>query len=83
MDYLLKENSNKEYLADMVKNVIAIIELKYDYGSDGQTISAIKKDVWKIKDYIQNGKMLCQYYFGVIYENGIKNRYISAKIQIE
>ncbi len=65
----IEENCDKEYLADMIKNIIAIIELKYDYGSDEQTISMIKKDVWKIKDYIQNGKMLCQYYFGVIYEN--------------
>ena len=65
----IEENSDKEYLADMVKNVIAIIELKYDYGTDEQTMSAIKNDVWKIKDYIQTGKMLCQYYFGVIYEN--------------
>jgi len=65
----IEENSDKEYLADMVKNVIAIIELKYDYGTDEQTMSVIKNDVWKIKDYIQTGKMLCQYYFGVIYEN--------------
>ena len=56
----IEENCDKEYLADMIKNIIAIIELKYDYGSDEQTISMIKKDVWKIKDYIQNGKMLCQ-----------------------
>lgn len=64
----IESESNKIYLADMVKSVVAIIELKYSYGTDDQTVSAIKNDVWKIKDYIQNGKMLCQYYFGVIYE---------------
>lgn len=65
----IEKNSDKEYLADMVKNVIAIIELKYSYGTDERTISDIRNDVWKIKDYIQTGKMLCQYYFGVIYES--------------
>ena len=61
-------DSDSVYLADRVKNVIAIFELKYSYGTDEQTAIVIKDDVWKIRDYIKTGKMLCQYYFGVIYE---------------
>lgn len=57
------------YLADREKNVVALFELKYSYGADEQTAISIKDDVWKLKNYIQSGKMLCQYYFGVIYES--------------
>ena len=56
------------YLRDRVKDVVAIFELKYDGGNAEGTAAVIKNDVWKIKDYIQKGKLLCQYYFAVIYE---------------
>lgn len=49
-------------------DVIAIMELKFDGGNSIGTINAIRNDLQKIKNYIQSGKLLCQYYFGVIYE---------------
>lgn len=60
--------SNEEYLANMVTDVIAIIELKYTGGNAESTALWVKEDVLKIKDYIQSGKMRCQFYFAVIYE---------------
>lgn len=43
-------DSDSVYLADRVKNVIALFELKYSYGTDEQTAIVIKDDVWKIRD---------------------------------
>ena len=64
----LDPDSQAIRLVDRVKAVIAIFELKYDGGTAKGTTEFIKNDVWKIKDYIQSGKLLCQYYFAVIYE---------------
>lgn len=61
-------NSEEEHLAKMVLEVVAVLELKYTYGSSESTESWVKKDISKIKDYIQNGKLKCQFYFAVIYE---------------
>lgn len=58
----------KSHLRDKVIDVIAIMELKFDGGNSIGTINAIRNDLQKIKNYIQSGKLLCQYYFGVIYE---------------
>ncbi len=61
-------NSEEEYLADWVTDVVAIIELKFDSSSSKRTAEWIKNDVYKIKDYIQRGGQNCQFYFAVVYE---------------
>ena len=58
----------KPHLRDKVIDVIAVMELKYDGGNSIRTATAIRNDLQKIKNYIQSGKLLCQYYFAVIYE---------------
>lgn len=59
---------DKSYLRDKIVDVIAVMELKYDGGNSIGTENAIKNDILKIKNYIQTGQLLCQYYFAVIYE---------------
>ena len=61
-------DSEEEYLANAVTDIIAIIELKYTAGTADRTATWVKKDVAKMKDYIQTGKLSCQFYFAVIYE---------------
>lgn len=61
-------NSEEGYLGDAVTDVIAIIELKYTANTSDATAKWVKKDISKIKNYLQTGKMVCQYYFAVIYE---------------
>lgn len=60
--------SDKEYIADRMTDVAAVIELKYDGGTAKSTEDYIKTDVVKLKNYIKNMPYPCQYYFGVIYE---------------
>lgn len=58
----------KPNLRDKVIDVIAVMELKYDGGNSVGTANTIRSDLQKIKNYIQSGRLLCQYYFAVIYE---------------
>lgn len=55
-------------LSDRMKDVAAIIELKYDGGNAKTTSDYIKTDMPKIKQYVQTLPYDCQFYFGVIYE---------------
>lgn len=59
---------DEEHLEDMVTDVVAVFELKYSSDSAKSTAAWIKKDIKKIKNYIQKGKLQCQFYFAVIYE---------------
>lgn len=61
-------DSEEEYLTNAVTDIIAIIELKYTAGTADRTATWVKKDVAKMKDYIQTGKLSCRFYFAVIYE---------------
>lgn len=65
---MIDPNLDTSYLVDKVIDVIAIFELKYDGGNSIGVDSVIRKDIQKVKNYIQSGKYLCQYYFVVIYE---------------
>lgn len=58
----------KDYIADRITDVVAIIELKYDGGTAKTTEDYIRTDIAKLKDYVKNMPYDCQYYFGVIYE---------------
>lgn len=58
----------ERHLADMVTDVLAIIELKYKAGYSKGIENEIKNDVKKLQDYIKIGRIDCQYYLAVIYE---------------
>lgn len=58
----------KYYLKDMVADVVAIIELKYIGDGSKTTENWLKKDLTKIKNYIQKGRHSYQFYFADIYE---------------
>lgn len=57
-----------EYLAKAITDVVAVIELKYTSNASVGAATWVKKDITKIKNYIQSGKLNCQFYFAVIYE---------------
>lgn len=63
--------SENYYLKDRVKDVVAILELKYVSASnnDEATEQWIMDDIRKFKRYIQEGNIDAQFYFAVIYEN--------------
>lgn len=62
-------DDEEEYLANSVTDIVAIIEIKYTSSTSNSTTAWVKKDIAKIKNYIQSGKLLnCQFYFAVIYE---------------
>lgn len=63
--------SENYYLKDRVKDVVAILELKYVNASnnDEATEQWIMDDIRKFKRYIQEGNIDAQFYFAVIYEN--------------
>lgn len=53
------------YLGNRVEDVITIIELKYKVNAEKE----IKKDVFKIRDYIHSKKYPnCQFYLGILFE---------------
>ena len=58
----------KDWLAEKMTDIAAIIELKYVSGNALSTSEYIKTDIPKLKNYIQSLNYNCQYYFGVIYE---------------
>lgn len=60
---------DEAYLKNMVTEVVAVIELKYVSSSSDETISWVENDILKIKNYIEQGNLRCQYYFAVVYEN--------------
>ena len=64
MDFDLDVGTFKDYISD----IIAIIELKYVAGFSNDMLSWVKDDIWKMKQYLQEGHMDCQYYFACIYE---------------
>lgn len=66
-------DSDEDRLKNRVIKVIAIIELKYVYNPTPSTTEWVKKDLSKLKSYIQSGELLCQYYWGVIYEAECKS----------
>ena len=55
-------------LKESVKDIVAIIELKYTDGVDSSADVWIKNDLRKFKRYFQTGGYDCQFYFGIIYE---------------
>lgn len=55
-------------MRDRVKDVIAILELKYKGGNSQRVEEEIKHDRQKLKNYFQIAKLDCQYYLAVIYE---------------
>lgn len=61
----------ENHLRDCVDEVIAIIELKHVSNRSKRTISWIKEDVSKLKDYAK--KYDSNLYLGVIYENDFEN----------
>lgn len=64
----LDSSADTKYLKDKVTDIIAIMELKFDGGNSLAVKTAIKGDIAKIKNYIQHGQLLCQYYLVTIYE---------------
>ncbi|WP_092249282.1 hypothetical protein [Lacrimispora sphenoides] len=61
-------SEEKRFLKDMITEIVAIIELKYEYGNSQGTANVIKRDIQKMKEYRQKMKLDCQCYFAVIYE---------------
>ena len=64
MDFSQDANSFTDYISD----IVCIIELKYVAGFSNDILTWVKDDIWKIKQYLQEGRMDCQYYFACIYE---------------
>jgi len=62
------EDEVKPYLKDMITDIVAIFELKYEYGVSQATTDIIKRDIQKMKEYRQKMKLGCQCYFAIIYE---------------
>ncbi len=60
--------SDDHHLKHRVDDILAIIELKYDGGNTLATQRWIKSDIAKMKSYIKEDKIPCQYYLAVIYE---------------
>lgn len=58
----------KPKLKDMVTDVIAIFELKYDCSKNKSTTDCILKDVDKIRIYVKEMNKDCHYYFACINE---------------
>ena len=56
------------YFKDYISDIIAIIELKFTNGGDINTTEWIRNDIRKMKQYLQEGHLDCQYYFACIYE---------------
>lgn len=61
-------DKEEKYLADCIKDVVAVIELKYTDGVSKQAIDYVMSDINKFKNYINNLSCDFQAYFGVIYE---------------
>ena len=59
---------DETWLKDMVTEVLAVIELKYVGGSSERLVQWAKRDISKMRNYVQAGKLDCQLYFGIIYE---------------
>lgn len=55
-----------DYWGDAVKEILVIIELKYK--ANNSAVKAIMEDVKKLKSYIEEDKVACHYYLGVIRE---------------
>lgn len=55
-------------LKSAVTDIAAVIELKYTGGADSATDKWVRSDLRKFKRYCQDGKIDCQFYFGIIYE---------------
>jgi len=64
----INPESEENYLKDWVTNVIALFEFKYKGGYSKTTENVIKSDVKKLKHYVQNSVLDCQFYLAVIYE---------------
>ena len=62
MDY----NEDVDYWGDAVKEILVIIELKYK--ANLSAVKAILEDVKKLKAYIEDNEIDCQYYLGAIRE---------------
>ena len=62
MDY----NKEVDYWGDAVEEILVIIELKYK--ANNSAVKAIMEDVKKLKSYIEDDKVDCHYYLGVIRE---------------
>lgn len=62
MDY----DEEVDYWGDAVKEILVIIELKYK--ANNSAVKAIMEDVKKLKSYIEDDKIDCQYYLGAIRE---------------
>ena len=64
----INPESEETHLKDWVTNVIALFEFKYKGGYSKITESVIKSDIIKLKRYVQNSDLQCQFYLAVIYE---------------
>lgn len=65
---IVPDSDKEKHLSEMVSDVVAVFELKFINGAAESTESWVKKDIQKFKNYIQSGKLSCQFYFAVIYE---------------
>lgn len=64
----INPESEENHLKDWVTNVVALFEFKYKGGYSQITENVIKSDVKKLKHYVQNSALQCQFYLAVIYE---------------
>lgn len=66
----MKDNFTENSLYESIheENVVALLELKFVGGTAQSTVNWVKKDLRKLKYYVQKSKLDCLLYFAVIYE---------------
>ncbi len=61
-------NQDGQRFSEYITDIIAVIELKFTDGTDKNTAEWVKDDIRKMKQYLQECHLDCQYYFACIYE---------------
>lgn len=66
----IREEYSENTLYDSVReeDIVALLELKFRSDTAKSTSDWMKKDLQKLKEYVQKSKMQCRLYFAVIYE---------------
>ncbi len=66
----IREDYPENNLYDSVReeDIVALLELKFRSDSAKSTSDWMRRDVQKLKEYVQKSRMQCQMYFAVVYE---------------
>ena len=66
----IREDYPENNLYDSVReeDIVALLELKSTSDSAKSTSDWMRRDIQKLKEYVQKSRMQCQMYFAVVYE---------------